>query len=324
MHKSLPSFFLPSLFIHLTGGNVLKIALYNLEPKIVNSAMMQVSAYHKNKGDQVYTYYPVLHDSYDRVYAFSIFTFTPKKYIKKDMIVGGTGFGPTIKLPEEIEEAPYDWSLYPDCDYSIAWFSRGCIRNCPFCIVREKEGYIHSVKPKNLNPNGKFIKVMDNNFFANPEWRQAINQLQEWNQKVDFQGVDVRLLTKEQCQALDSLKHYHQIKIAWDLPEIDLRKKLKQITDWIKPSKLLCYVLTGFNSTPKQDLERVEYLRSIDIDPFVMVYRDFNNPQHKRSQFNISFARWVNKKELFKTCSWNEFYDSYKTYRFPNPLQEAA
>lgn len=218
MHKSLPSFFLPSLFIHLTGGNVLKIALYNLEPKIVNSAMMQVSAYHKSKGDQVYTYYPVLHDSYDRVYAFSIFTFTPKKYIKKNMIVGGTGFGPTIKLPEEIEEAPYDWSLYPDCDYSIAWFSRGCIRNCPFCIVREKKGYIHSVKPKNLNPNGKFIKVMDNNFFANPEWRQAINQLQEWNQKVDFQGVDVRLLTKEQCQALDSLKHYHQIKIAWDLP----------------------------------------------------------------------------------------------------------
>lgn len=303
------------------GESNLKIALYNLEPKIVNSAMMQVSAYHKSKGDQVYTYYPVLHDSYDRVYAFSIFTFTLKKYVKKDMIVGGTGFDPIIKLPKEIEETAYDWSLYPDCDFSLIWFSRGCIRNCSFCIVREKEGYIHSVEIKNLNPNGKYIKVMDNNFFANLEWRSAIKQLQKWNQPVDFQGVDVRLLDKEQCDALNSLKIRYKkrllrINIAWDFPEIDLLPTLKKVIQWIKPYKLHCYVLIGFNSTPEQDLYRIESLRKLKIDPFVMIYNKRND-----NPFLISFARWVNRKEFYRSCTWNEFYDNYKNPKFSNPLK---
>ena len=53
----------------------LKIGLYNLEPKIVNTAMMQVSQYHKKQGDTVETYYPLYHNSYDKVYAFSLCIF---------------------------------------------------------------------------------------------------------------------------------------------------------------------------------------------------------------------------------------------------------
>lgn len=34
----------------------MRIGLYNLEPKINNSAMMQVSAYHKQLGDDIYIY----------------------------------------------------------------------------------------------------------------------------------------------------------------------------------------------------------------------------------------------------------------------------
>ena len=40
---------------------------------------------------------------------------------------------------------------------------------CPFCLVREKEGYIQTVEPVELNPKGKWIEVLDNNFFANPQ-----------------------------------------------------------------------------------------------------------------------------------------------------------
>jgi len=293
----------------------MNVALFNLEPHIVNSAMMQVSTYHKSRGDKIFLYSPLFHDFYDKIYAFSIFTFTSKDYVTKDMIVGGTGFDPKIRLPKEIEACSYDWSLYPNCNFSIIWFSRGCIRNCRFCIVREKEGYIHPVEPKNLNPNGKYIKVMDNNFFANPEWKKAIKQLQQWNQKVDFQGVDVRLLNKEQCDALNSLKHYRQIHIAWDNPKEDLTDKIKEVSQWINPKKFMCYVLTGFDSTPEEDLYRVEKLRELKISPFVMVYNKNKDP------FLRSFARWVNRKEFFKSCSWNEFYDNYKTYRFDNPLQ---
>lgn len=99
----------------------MKIGLYNLEPHIVNTAMMQVSQYHKQKGDTVMQYSPLYHNIYDKIYAFSIFDFTDKGYVRPDMIKGGTGFNIQSKLPSKIEECDYDWSLYPDCNYSILW-----------------------------------------------------------------------------------------------------------------------------------------------------------------------------------------------------------
>jgi hypothetical protein len=283
----------------------MRIGLYNLEPNIINTAMMQVSQYFKELGYIVEIYKgPLAHDEYDQIWAFSIFKKTPKHYVTSDMVCGGTGFDIPgwyrPQLPPEIRSCDYDYSVFPECDYSIVWFSRGCIRNCGFCIVREKEGYIYKVEPKALNPNGKFIKVMDNNFFACPGWQDHIRQLQEWGQPVDFQGVDARLLTPEMCEALNSLHHEHQIHIAWDYPKQDLIPKLKEITSIIKPYKLMCYVLIGYGSTPDQDLMRVEKLRVLNIDPFVM-------PFDKTDRYQKDFARWVNHKAVFKTVQWSEY-----------------
>jgi len=278
----------------------MKIGLYNLEPKIVNTALMQVSTYHKNKGDDVEIYNPLFKSTYDKIYAFSVFDYTDKGYVTYEMIKGGTGFDISSKLPQEIEKCDYDWSLYPKCDYSIIWFSRGCIRDCPYCVVRKKEGYIHSVKPKNLNPNGKYIKVIDNNFFANPKWREAIKQLQEWNQKVDFQAIDVRIINKEQCEALNSLKHEKQIGISWDNPKEFLLPKIEEMVKYIKPHKIRCFVFIGYWSTPEEDLYRVEKLRELKIDPFVMPFK-------KNDRYQRDFARWVNFKAIFKSVKWEDY-----------------
>ena len=284
----------------------MKVGLYNLEPKIYNSAMMQVSAYHKQLGDDIYIYKPLFHDCYDKVYAFSLFDFTPKTYVRKDMITGGTGFDIKSKLPPEIEASDLDYSIFPDCDYSIIWFSRGCFRNCPFCVVREKEGYIHPVTPKNLNPNGKFIKVMDNNFFGNPEWREAVNQLEEWNQPVDMQGFDIRIFDDEQGEALQKLKHYKAFKFAWDNPRDNLDDKIELLLDYIKPSKLMCYVLIGYWSTPEEDLYRVMHL----WDKYKI--HAFSMPFDKFDPYQRSFSRWCNNKIIFKTRSWEEYQGGNK------------
>lgn len=267
----------------------------------MNTAMMQVSQYHKEQGDQVEPYYAFDHDNYDRIYAFSIFNFTPKHYVTKDMIVGGTGFDVKSKLPLEIEACNYDWSFYPNCPFSIVDFSIGCPNGCSFCVVAEKEGLIvKPVKPKNLNPNGKWIMVRDPNFFRNPKWREAIKQLQEWDQPVDFIGVDARILTIEMCEALLSLRHEKQIHIAWDNPRLDLVPQLQEITKIIKPYRFMCYVLIGYWSTPAEDLMRVEKLRALNIDPFVM-------PFNKMDRYQRDFARWVNHKAIFKTVQWSEY-----------------
>ena len=280
---------------------MMKIGLYNLEPAIVNTAMMQVSTYHKLNNDDVYIYSPLFHDEYDKIYAFSIFDYTDKGYVRDDMITGGTGFDIKSKLPVEITKCEYDWSLYPDCDYSILWFSRGCIRNCPFCVVREKEGYIHSVEPLNLNPNGEYVKVMDNNFFANPNWNDSVDYLLGLGQKIDMQGFDIRIFNESQGEALSQLKHRKAFKFAWDNPRDNIDDKIELLLDYIKPSNLMCYVLIGYWSSPMEDYRRVMHLwEKYKIHSFVMPYDKFN-------RYQKDFSRWVNNKIEFKSCTWEEY-----------------
>lgn len=287
-----------------------KIALMNFEPKIVNTALMQISQYHKELGDNIEWYNAFKHAEYDKIYCSSLFTFTPKpNWLFTDSRVnyGGTGFAEQLskQLPPEIAQANYDWSLYPECEYSIIRFSRGCIRNCPFCCVREKEGYIHSVEPKNLNPNGKHVKIMDNNFFANPEWPKAIEIIKSWNQKVEFnQGLDIRLMNEENISFLLQLKHYKQYKFAWDLPEQDLRPKFEWLTQFIKPYKIMVYVLIGFNSTYEQDNYRIDFLHKLGVDPFAMIY---NHRQDDPILFHR--ARHCNIAAIRNSCSFDEYLE---------------
>lgn len=283
----------------------MKVRLLARDSKMPNVAIMQIAAYHKRQGHNVGWYNPLFdHNDTDILYESQLFNFTdPYLYYPENakIIKGGTGIDITKQLPPEIENIrDLDYSLYPDCDYSMQFYSRGCIRNCSFCVVRQKEGYIKSVKPYKLNPKGKHIEILDNNFFANPNWREAVEDILSTGQKINLHGVDVRLIDEEQAEALNTLKHTGSIHIAWDFPKMDLRPQLENVTKWIKPYKLMCYVLIGYNSTPEQDLYRVETLRELGIAPFVMPYNKFD-------KYQKGFARWVNHKAIFKTVKWEDY-----------------
>lgn len=244
-----------------------------------NFALMRTSAYHKSKGDHIE--WAISFNKYDKVIASKVFTFTPDYgYMinAKEVVKGGTGYNIASKLPEVIENSRLmDYSIYPQYPFSIQFFSRGCIRKCPFCLVREKEGYIQSVEPVDLNPKGKWIEVLDNNFFANPEWHGAVDYLLKAKQPVKLHGVDVRIMDEEQTYWLNKLKMKQNIHIAWDLPQIDLTERLKEMVKYVKPYKITCYILVGFNSTIEQDLFRLNVLKELKITPFVQPYRDFTN-----------------------------------------------
>lgn len=273
-----------------------------------NYALMKLSAYHKSQGDSVEWANPIF-GNYDRVYLSKIFTFTPDNTDVWDceVVKGGTGYDIASKLPEEIDKSTaMDYSIYPQYPFSVQFFSRGCIRHCPFCLVRDKEGDIHAVEPADLNPNGKWIEVLDNNFFANPEWKYAVDYLLKTKQKVNLHGVDIRIMNEEQAYWLNKLPLQKNIHIAWDLPQIDLTDKLKEVIKYLKPYKLMCYVLIGFNSTIEQDLYRIERLRELGIKPYVMPYRDFEN-KRKPSQYEKDLAQYVNKPMIFKSCKFEDF-----------------
>lgn len=64
------------------------------------------------------------------------------------------------------------------------------------------------------------------------------------------------------------------------------------------------YVLIGFDTTPEEDLYRVEVLRGLNISPFVM-------PFNRKDKYQRNFARWVNHKAIFNSVKWEE-YKKYK------------
>ncbi|WP_024831627.1 hypothetical protein [Ruminiclostridium josui] len=285
----------------------MKVRLVDVDGIMPIIPLMQVSKYHKKLGDDVDWHNPMMDEEEkpDLVYASKLFDFSDDYLYFPDckIIKGGTGYDIYSKLPPEIERiTKLDYSIYPKCDYSIQFFSRGCIkeRKCPFCVVKRKEGLIHPVEPYKLNPRGKHIEVFDNSFFGNPEWKSAAEQLIAWEQPVNLHGVDARIMTEEHAWYLNKMKHYKQIHIAWDDPRVDLTETLQQITKYIKPYKLMCYVLIGFWSTPEEDLYRVEKLRELGIDPFVM-------PFDKKNKYQKKFARWVNHKAIFKTVKWQDY-----------------
>ncbi len=142
---------------------------------------------------------------------------------------------------------------------------------------------------------------MDNNFFANPNWIEAVEYLQKLEKPVLFQsGLDVRTITDLEGKALQSLNIYKQLHIAWDNPKDDLTLQIKLLMQYIPKQKIMCYVLIGYWSTPEEDLMRVEKLRALGIDPFAM-------PYNRSDPYQRAFARWVNFKAIFKKIPWKEY-----------------
>ena len=118
--------------------------------------------------------------------------------------------------------------------------------------------------------------------------------------------VDVRIMNEEQVYWLNKLTLLKPIHIARDLPQIDLPDKLREVTKYIKPYKIYCYVLVGFNSTPEQDLFRLRRLKELKILPFVQPYRDFNN-KRTPSNYENDLARWANRAWLFKSMDFMDY-----------------
>ncbi len=288
---------------------MMKIGLIDVDGhNFPNLALMKISAYHKCRGDSVEW---VNHfECYDRVYMSKVFTFSPDVTTvinAPEIIRGGTGYDIKSRLPDEIESIILpDYSLYPQYPFTIQFFSRGCIRSCPFCLVNDKEGYIHSVTPMGLNPCGRHIEVLDNNFFANPSWHEAVEWLKSTGQHVNLHGVDIRIMNEEQARALNSLRIKGNIHIAWDNAEIDYTEAIRSMTRFVNPNKIVCYVLVGFRSTVEQDLYRLRRLKELGVVPFVQPFRDYNN-RRTPSAYERDLARWANKRQFFKSIDFADF-----------------
>ena len=274
-----------------------------------NLALMKLSAWHKAHGDSVEFAVPLLR--YDRIYKSKVFTFTPDDFTAwmcDDVRRGGTGYDLTSKLPDEIEHIMPDYSLYGITDTAYGFLTRGCPRGCPFCIVAGKGGRA-SRKVADIREwwsGQKKIKLLDPNLTACPDWCELFGQLAESGASVDFtQGLDIRLLTDEKIAALNSVK-IKNIHFAWDNANDDLRQHFeryaKQARRKYNGAFATVYVLTNFNSDMAQNLYRINTLRDLGYDPYVMIYDKDHAPREIRR-----LQRWCNNRIIFKSCRWEDY-----------------
>lgn len=281
-----------------------------------NLCLMKLSAYHKARGDTVEWWNGLYH--YDVVYKSRVFTdeysTDDNAVIQADHIVlGGTGYGLTNKLPIDVEHTRPDYSLYPQFDgIAYGFLSRGCPRNCGFCIVTQKEGR-KSVAVADLSEfwdGQKEIKLLDANLLACPDHERLLVQLADSRAWVDFtQGLDVRLITPDNVALLNRVRT-KMLHFAWDNPEDDLTPYFRRFAELsaVKDCrKRRVYVLCNYGTTHEQDLFRIYTLRDLGFDPFVMVYDKSTAPLQTRQM-----QRWVNNKWIFRSCADFSDYDPKK------------
>lgn len=293
-----------------------------------NIPLMKISAYHKQKGDEVGWYEPLFTGHVDKVYMSKVFSFTPdyQYFVDADEIVkGGSGYcislengkevfdqSKDIPLPPEIEHIYPDYSLYGVTDTAYGFLTRGCPRGCSFCHVEAKEGRM-SRKVANLSEfwNGqKNIVLCDPNILAcRLHWKDLLQQLIDSKAKVDFnQGLDIRLMTQEKAEMLKKIKT-KTLHFAWDryqdkkmiLPHFQLFKEITGKSEW----QLVVYVLCNFDTTLEEDLDRIYTLREMGYWAYVMLYDKEHIP---RGHMLRKLQRWVNNRFIFSKCHTFEEY----------------
>ncbi len=306
----------------------MKVLLVDADSTIPNLALMRVSMYYKTSigaeitllklGVPVYgkpKQKTVDCTGYDLAFISAIFDTTPfhLTVIEGDCKVdyGGTGYDTKKKLPKEIDIFLPDWSIYPDNDTSYGFIYRGCIRNCDFCIVPEKEGYTHqevqSVKELIYH---KRIKFLDNNFLSGINHKKFLQELIDMQIPCQFnQGLDIRLVDDEIAEMLSRLKYIGEYIFAFDHIEDQkiIEEKLVIVKKYIpKDWKIKFFIYCR----PKMDIvsdvyARILWCKENKVLPYFM--RDLTCWQSENFRTYNDFSAWCNQPGIFKHHTYKEF-----------------
>lgn len=311
----------------------MKVGLVEFPRKstLPNVALMRLSAWHKAQGDEILLNTTPL-DGPDRVYISTLFTWQRRQVEElaaqfrpyADVVIGGPGVLPSLThLPSEVDLMPNDYELF-GIDFGIGYSSRGCIRHCKFCPVPKIEGGMREASAIGdlINPRSNRLLLLDNNFFAS-DWRPKVVEIRRRGLHVCWpQGLDIRLLDREQAAVLAELHAGRQLwnqrftrrgglHFAWDNPATaastaEVRSGVKALFDvGFSPNDLTFYVLIGYGSTIDEEVSRLDQLHELGIQPKVMVYRDEGEKDH-RDPVRMNIQHW-NDGHAWRTVPFSSY-----------------
>lgn len=295
----------------------MKVLLIDIDSKIPNLALKKIEKYHLDKGDEVIWNLEIFKFNVDRIYVSCVFDWNKNKckeweyFVEKGIaIIGGSGYDLTTELPPEIE------SVKPRIN--LGFTTRGCIRNCSFCVVPKKEGKLKIVGDllDLWDGKSKEVVLLDNNILALPEHFKLIcKQARDNRIIIDFnQGLDHRLLNQDIVNELKTIKH-KEYKFSFDDPRyISSVDRAITLLQKNKINRCTWYVLVGFNTTFEEDLFRLIYLRKRNQNAYVQRY-NYKNGDKKY----IALSRWANQHHIFRAMTFEQFINrnenlNYKSY----------
>ena len=295
---------------------MVKTLLIDVDSTIPNLALMHISTWKKAQGNEV----GFGIEDPDEVYASIVFNKNRHAadglrfiYPNAKIDVGGGGYDLHKNLPPEVDLLMPDYSLYPKWGSDLGFTTRGCGRNCYFCVVPKKEGKFHiNQHPKEFHdPAHKSIVLMDNNVLWDKEWFFEITDwMIENNLSVDFnQGLDLRLMDRDIAERIAKLKPLHYWHFAFDSMNYkdEVIKGIGMHKDAGVKVRNNCnvYVYLHDDSQTEDALERCKILRDLGTLPYIMV-----NRETKRTQRMTDLKRWT-RPQIFFSIDFEEYRRGY-------------
>lgn len=283
-----------------------------------NLALMKISAYHKQNGDNVEWYTPFA-EKYDIVYVAKVFTFT-NDYMyainNADCVVrGGTGYDYRTVLPTQIDRMQPDYTLYTYIDRHTAYgfLTRGCPNKCKWCVVPKKEGNIRPYMDVDdiAIDNRHNLVLMDNNILAAGDYAmEQFEKIINSRYRVDFnQGLDARLVDNEAAKILAKMRWISSIRFGCDTPTqiVEVEKAISLIDQYSANPKHY-FLYTIITKDMNESYERISHFRrNKRIRVQAQPYRELDNPKQVLPQWQKDMARWANRKEIFKTVDFKDY-----------------
>lgn len=166
--------------------------------------------------------------------------------------------------------------------HGVTFASRGCNDNCPWCLVRQREGVIQElpIHPGNILQDNNILQCNKSHI------HKVFDMLNTQRQVYLSGGLAARLLTTEYVDRIRSLK-LAGLFVACDADNRikELHQAAKLLKD-IPRAKKRCYVLIGYNNeTIEKALIRLQAVWDAGFLPFCQLYQ----PPDKYIQWDYSW-----------------------------------
>lgn len=224
-------------------------------------------------------------------------------------------------------------------EYSIGFLTRGCFRQCPFCVNKLEHvalpySNLKDFLDNELDENGKLIRpyiyLWDDNFLASSHWERLLDELIATKRPFQFrQGLDERLLAQNKngelmAKKLSKANYHGDFIFAFDnwFDRNIIVKALKIWKFYCPKRETKFYLFCGFRQS-STDLKafqldiaeifmRITILMRYGCLGYIMRHEDYKNSP--MPNLYVQIARWCNQPGFYRNLSFWQFCYKNQTY----------